>query len=113
MSVPETGRRAARAVATAFGGKPEVRRYYDRDELNAIDILTCFDRPAPGLASHSTADLHLAPNLLDGVDIRVEIAGVADLAVAEFAGLLATGSVLCDQGSLARSARGRLSRARP
>ena len=50
----------------------------------------CLDRPTAGFATYSTIGLHEAPNLLDGKDIRVEVAGVADTAVVEFANLLAT-----------------------
>ncbi len=63
----ETGRAAAHATAAAFGCKPEtIYKYADVDEShNHVDILSCKDRPSPGLVSYSTLGVHLVPNLLD------------------------------------------------
>jgi hypothetical protein len=90
MTIPTSARRAARTGATAFGGQPEVRRHHDQDESNAIDILTCIDRPGPDLSTYSTLGLHLVSNFLDGVDIRIEIAGVAESAASDFPNLVGT-----------------------
>jgi hypothetical protein len=89
-SVTESARAAARTAAAAFGGKPEVRTYWDRDEAHSVDILDCNDRPNPGFVSYSTLGVHLLPNKVDADDIRVEMAGVAGTDVAEFPNLLAT-----------------------
>ena len=89
MPVPETARTAARAAAAAFGGTPSVRRHYDRAESNGIDVLSCIDRPTENVTTYSTLGLHLAPNLMDDRDIRVELAGVADSAATDFANVLA------------------------
>jgi hypothetical protein len=88
--VAVTGRAVARAAAGAFGGKPSVRRYYDEREMHSVDILTSPDRPTPGFATYSTLSLHTAPNLLEGKDIRVEIAGVAPCSATEFPNMLAS-----------------------
>ncbi len=80
----------ARAAAAAFGGQPRVDRFYDEDESHAIDILSCVDQPFEGLISYSTVGLHESPNVLDGTDIRVELAGVAPVGEESFANLLAT-----------------------
>lgn len=87
---PETGRAAARAAIAAFGGTPEIHRYGDENESHKIDILSCKDRPSPGLVSYSTLGVHLVPNLLDDDDFRVELAGIAESSVEQFPNLLAT-----------------------
>jgi hypothetical protein len=88
--VAETARAAARAAAAAFGGKPEVRAYYDRDETHSVDIMQCGDRPTPGFVTYATLGVHTVTNKVDDDDIRVEMAGVADAGVDEFPNLLAT-----------------------
>jgi hypothetical protein len=88
---PETGRAAARAAAAAFGCKPEtIFKYADVDESYHVDILSCKDRPSPGLVSYSTLGVHLVPNLLDDEDFRVELAGIAEDTVEKFPNLLST-----------------------
>jgi antitoxin YqcF len=86
---PETGRAAARAAIAAFGGEPEIYKYGDEDEGHKVDILSCKDRPNPGLTSYSTLGVHLMPNLIDNDDFRVELAGIAESKVEEFPNLLA------------------------
>lgn len=88
--ISESRRAVAKAAAAAFGGQPHVDRFYDDDESHAIDILSCVDQPFEGLVSYSTVGLHESPNLLDGNDIRVELAGVAPAGVEAFPNLLAT-----------------------
>ena len=84
-------KRVANAVATAMDShSPTVRRHYDETETHAVDILEAHDRPAPGLVSYSTVNLHLAPNLMDGVNVPVELAGVATEANVWFPEALAT-----------------------
>jgi hypothetical protein len=88
---PETGRAAARAPAAAVGGKPlTIDNYADVDESHHVDILSCKDRPSPGLVSYSTLGVHLVPNLLDDEDFRVELAGIAEDTVEKFPNLLST-----------------------
>lgn len=87
---PETGRAAARAAIAAFGGAPEFDKYGDEDESHKVDILSCKDRPSPGLVSYSTLGVHLVPNMLDDDDFRVELAGIAESSVERFPNLLAT-----------------------
>jgi hypothetical protein len=82
-------RALARAAAGAFGGVPRVTRYYDESEQTAIDILMCADRPTEGFATYSTLGLHHAPNVLEGDDIRVELAGVCTTEDSFFGNLLA------------------------
>jgi antitoxin YqcF len=87
---PETGRAAARAAAAAFGCKPDIYKYGDEDEGHKVDVLSCKDRPGPGLVSYSTLGVHLVPNLIDEDDFRVELAGIAEQSVEQFPNVLAT-----------------------
>ena len=87
---PESGRAAARAAIAAFGGKPEIYAYGDENESRKVDILSCENRPNPGLVSYSTLGVHLMPNLIDDDDFRVELAGIAEESVDQFPNLLST-----------------------
>ena len=89
-SVADSARAAARAAIAAFGGKPEVHAHRDDDRSHSVDIVSCRDRPSPGLVCYSTLTLHLVPNEIDDDDIRVELAGVAEASAADFPNLLAT-----------------------
>lgn len=90
----ESTRIVAHAAAAAFGGEPKVERFYDEAEEYSVDLLTCADRPSIGFATYSTVGLHEAPNLLDGTDVRIEIAGVAPEVTTQFANMLATAAFL-------------------
>jgi hypothetical protein len=89
-SVTEASRAIARVAAVAFGGRPEVNRYYDEAETHCIDIMSSAHRPTGGLTTYSTLGLHMTPNLLEAQDVRVELAGVAPTSSSEFANALAT-----------------------
>src|SRR5579859_2980455 len=89
----ESGRVVARAAAAAFGGRPEVRRFYDAGEVNSVDLLSCADRPALRFATYSTVDLHEVHNILNGSDVRVEVAGVAAASIAEFPNVISTSAL--------------------
>ncbi len=86
----EVGRFLARVAAKAFGGEPHVDRYYDEAESRFIDVLSCADRPAEEYSTYSTLGLHRTANLMEGVDIRVEVAGVAPTQATAFPNMLAT-----------------------
>lgn len=86
----EAGRYLARAAAKAFGGQPRVNRYYDEADAHSVDIVTCVDAPTSGYSTYSTLTLHESPNLLDGSDTRVEVAGVAESRFVEFSNVIAT-----------------------
>jgi hypothetical protein len=87
---PESGRAVARAVRDAVGGEPVVEYFLDQPEKNSVYIVHFDDRPVPGYATYSTLSLHLAPNYLEGDDIRVEVAGVAPSIATGFPSLLST-----------------------
>jgi hypothetical protein len=88
--VPQTGAAVAKAVRDAVGGHPAVQRYYDEAEANWVDIMRWPDRPTLEMVTYSTLSLHLAPNVLEREDIRVEIAGVAPKSASRFENLLST-----------------------
>ena len=87
---PETSRAAYRAALAAFGGDGVVQKYLDVDESHKVDILSCKDRPSAGLVSYSTLGVQLVSNVIEGNDIRVELAGVAGESIKEFPNLLST-----------------------
>lgn len=91
MTVPATQRAAAQTLLSLFEiDRPQVGRYRDDDESHAIDILTAVDRPEAGLTTYSTLGLHLVENTLDGVNVPVELLGVAPTDLAWFPNLAAT-----------------------
>lgn len=57
-------------------GRPEVEEYLNREETQALDVLTALDAPSPGFTSVSTLSLHRSPNLVNGTDVRVELVTV-------------------------------------
>lgn len=83
-------RHLARAAAAAFGGSAAVHQFHDRDEQHSIAVLTCTDAPQEGLLSYSTIGVHTSPNLLDGTEVRVELAGIATADDPGFPNVLAT-----------------------
>lgn len=85
-------------AALAFGGNPEVVQAQGLDDDPPLPVLTCTDAPAAGLATHSTLTLHKAPNVVDGIDRRVELAAVAPGAASAFRDALASAaaSVVAD-----------------
>ncbi len=88
----DQGRVVARASAAAFGAteRPRVSRFRDEDERRHVDLLICDGSPDDGLTSYSTVTLHETTNLVDGRDVRVEIAAVAPTEFPAFAHVLAT-----------------------
>lgn len=70
--------RMARFVAENLvpDGRPEIEEFFNRDETLSLDVLTALDAPSPGLTSVSTVSLHRYPNLVEGVDVRVELVTV-------------------------------------
>ncbi len=86
-------REVARAAASAFGGRPEVRRIWDHARSSHVDVLHADDRPNRGWVSYSTVTLSEWENLLDGQDVRVELAGIAARNQVKFAELLAAAAL--------------------
>lgn len=61
--------------AFGAGDPPRVSRLRDDAERSYADVVICPDLPGPGLTSSSTLSLRETTSLLDGRDVRVELAG--------------------------------------
>ncbi|RKM58716.1 suppressor of fused domain protein [Butyrivibrio sp. XB500-5] len=75
-----------------IGGKPQVFRYWDDNEKNCIDILSCVDRPCRGVISYATIGLSDCDIGLvsDNYKLRVELLGACDEKEDCFANILAS-----------------------
>lgn len=76
------------AAFEAFGGERKALRVHD-GEGGHTDVLRCNDTPYDGWACYSTLTLHELPNLVNGNDIRIEIAGMCGTEIEGFAEALA------------------------
>jgi hypothetical protein len=65
-------------------------RYLDEPEQHSVDLVKCDDSPWSGYTTYSTVSLHLFPNMLEGDDVRVELAGVAETGIDQFPNLIST-----------------------
>jgi hypothetical protein len=90
LALPVTRPLVSRHVSRVVGGEPSVHAYYDEPEDHVVAIVTCSGTPSRELATVSTASLHVAPNKLEGDDIRVELLLVTELHLDEAANVLAT-----------------------
>jgi len=90
VDLKTSGPLVAKAALGQIGGTPRTRRYADEDESHWIDIAEFVDRPMVGYSAYSTLSLHMTPNMLEGDDVRVEIAGVARSGASGFPQLLST-----------------------
>lgn len=88
----EENRTLARSAAGVFGGMPQVTEYFSDDRRLSVDMLSCADRPQPGVASYSTLGLSDHPMYQDGDEspVRLELLGACDSRVAWFPNALAT-----------------------
>ena len=95
MSVSEEAQHIASALAdafrvgAAFDAMPRVRRYGDRDDKGAVDLLGCADSPEKGITAYGTIGLsdHAREN---AADLRVELVGAFPTARPGFADVMAT-----------------------
>lgn len=100
--ITNEARTVARTAAGTFGGKASVHDFHNRDETRSVGILTCAGVPTAEYSSYSTVGVHGAENLLDGRDVRVELAGVAPTEAEAFPNLLASAAFqVRDEGWLA------------
>ena len=89
-TLPVTRPVVSRHVSRVVGGESSTHAYYDEPEDNVVAIVTCSGTPSRELSTVSTASLHVAPNVLEGDDIRVELLWVAQSGLEEAANVLAT-----------------------
>lgn len=82
----------ARRAAGVFGGTPKVIRYKDDAEINWVDILSCADRPSPGVTSYATIGMSCHDNQMTsgGKPLRVELLGASDSHMTKFADMLSS-----------------------
>lgn len=66
---------------------------WDAAERSSVDVLVSPDTPDEGLTSYSTVNLHETTNLLDGQDIRVELAGICRSDQPSFLNIMATAAL--------------------
>ncbi|MBK8802838.1 MAG: suppressor of fused domain protein [Fibrobacteres bacterium] len=92
----------AKAAAVAFGGVPQVHRYWDDSELNNIDILSCSDSPWAGVIAYSTIGVSEMPLRKDGkeLSVRSEIVGACGSQFPEFPNFLATAALFVKKSGL-------------
>ncbi|HEV3190067.1 MAG TPA: suppressor of fused domain protein [Polyangiaceae bacterium] len=85
-------RTIAKAAASAFGGRPNVDRYWDDNHQQSVDVLSCQDAPWAGVTSYATIGLSDTPIVKDGapLGIRVEFVGACGSQVDTFGRYLAT-----------------------
>ncbi len=84
----EDNKTVAHAAARAFGGKPQVVRFWDDDRRSSIDILSCADRPQIGTNSYATIGLSGYP--IGRGDVRAEIVGTCGSSFSRLDNALAT-----------------------
>ena len=92
MAVSQELRTVMRTELAAFGGERRLRRFYNDDESVSLDLLSCADRPEPGVTSWGTIGLSEYPSgfrSAAGVAIRCELVGEMASSVTTFGNMLA------------------------
>jgi hypothetical protein len=84
-------RMIASYAGAAFGGTPRFTEYTENALHFEVDILSCADRPVPGVTSYSTVGLSGHPMIgPDGeFPVRLELAGACESDVDRYPDLLA------------------------
>lgn len=77
MSVSESNKKMARTLAGAFGGQPEVIRYWDEKKCSSVDVLICNNAPQKNVCTYGTIGLSDHPIEKDGAEIAVRVELVA------------------------------------
>ncbi len=87
--ISDDDKQIARVAVAVFGGSPKVVEYLDQNETTAIGVLSCPDRPTPGLTSYCTVGLsdHPVPRDIQP-PLGSEIVAVSNLE--KFAAIVAT-----------------------
>ncbi|SDP25301.1 Suppressor of fused protein (SUFU) [Paenibacillus sp. yr247] len=92
MNSSEQHKTIAKTVVKAFGGTPNVIRYYDDNNESSVEVLSCADRPWNDVVSYSTMRLsdHSIDLSADDVPLRVELLGACNKEFDLFPNILAT-----------------------
>jgi hypothetical protein len=82
----------AKAAASAFGGCPNVDRYWDESRKTSVDIVSCKDSPWSGVTSYSTVGVSDIPLFKEGEELkaRTELVGACGSKYVDFPNYLST-----------------------
>jgi len=88
--VSEDNKAIARAVISAFGGSPQIHRFWDESKIGSVDIVECPDRPEAGVSSFGTIGVSDTPNQAEpgGKDTRIELLGACSAPTSGFDNVL-------------------------
>jgi hypothetical protein len=86
----------AKKELEVIGGKPQVYRFWDEQNIKNVDILSCVERPYSGVVSYATIGLsdYDIGMLIDNKNLRVELLGAIDEKEESFINILASNVVL-------------------
>ena len=96
MSVTNENKIIAQTALNVFGGNPKVFKYWDHEQRNSVDILSCADRPCEGVTSYSTIGLseHSIGYKSDELPLRVEIVGACASDIKSYPNIIANCALL-------------------
>jgi hypothetical protein len=91
MGIPSDHKVIAKFALQAFGGKPNVSKYWDDANVSNIDLLTTV-RPHDSVAYYSTIGLssHSIDYVVDEKPLRLEIAGACATEFEHYPNVIAT-----------------------
>lgn len=89
---PASAKAVAHLLQETLGGTCHVTEFRDEHEAHAAAVLSSTGAADGTPLTFSTVDLHLAPNPMDGNDIRVELMMQARAADDQMANVVATGA---------------------
>jgi hypothetical protein len=91
MGISNDNKAIAKAALQAFGGKPNVSKYWDAANESNVDLLTAV-RPDEDIVSYATIGLsdHSIDYHVDGTPLRLEIVGACAAKFNQYPNLLAT-----------------------
>lgn len=92
MNISNENKIIAKSALQAFGGNPQVSKYWDENNINNIDILSTIDRPYEGITSYSTIGLsdYSIEYTVNDIPLRIEIVGATASVYNLFPNVLAT-----------------------
>ncbi|MBO1511154.1 suppressor of fused domain protein [Metabacillus bambusae] len=92
MTITKENKIIARTALEVFGGKPNVSKYWDNNNVSNIDILATTDRPYDGVTSYSTIGLsdYSIGYSVDEKPLRIEIVGASATRFEFFPNILST-----------------------
>ncbi|UYZ64890.1 suppressor of fused domain protein [Hymenobacter weizhouensis] len=111
-AVTQENKIIAKTLATAFGVKPTVRKYWDDNRELSVDVLTCANPVDPAWVNYGTIGLSDHPLMQDGKEfpVRVEITGAAYEQFVDFPNILSTAAFytmrnnwFCSPGAVLRN----------